>query len=189
MTLAVNRRILTVDDTPSIHEDYRKILGAATDDGAQQKSLAAARAAFFGKAVTETVSRERQGSTYTIDSALQDEEALALVQKSIAKDQRYALAFVDIRMPPGWDGVKTIQELWKVDPDLQCVICTAFSDYSWEQTIDALGRSDKLLILKKPFDPAEIRQLAMALTEKWNSHERELHARRAIEATEAEARA
>ena len=189
MTLAVNRRILTVDDTPSIHEDYRKILGAATDDGAQQKSLAAARAAFFGKAVTETVSRERQGSTYTIDSALQGEEALALVQKSIAKDQRYALAFVDIRMPPGWDGVKTIQELWKVDPDLQCVICTAFSDYSWEQTIDALGRSDKLLILKKPFDPAEIRQLAMALTEKWNSHERELHARRAIEAKEAEARA
>lgn len=188
MTYEPNRRILTVDDTPSIHDDYRKILGAAVDTVAQQRGLASARAAFFGKTVAPNgVAQDL--ARYSIDSALQGEEALALVQKSVEEKRPYALAFVDIRMPPGWDGVRTIQELWKVDPSVQCVICTAFSDYSWEQTVETLGRSDSLLILKKPFDAVEIRQLATALTEKWNSTAREHEARRAIEAKEAEARA
>lgn len=187
MSLQPNRRILTVDDTPAIHEDYRKILGASGAAPEQQQSLAAARAAFFGK--PEAPSPKSPALGYTIDNALQGQDALALVQKSLEEKRPYAVAFVDIRMPPGWDGVRTIQELWRVDPALQCVICTAFSDYSWEQTVDTLGRSDKLLILKKPFDPVEIRQLATALTEKWNSTAREAAARTAIEAKEAEARA
>lgn len=187
MTYVPNRRILTVDDTPSIHDDYRKILGSALDKGDQQRSLAAARAAFFGNAGA-VKSANQDAAQFTIDSALQGEDALALVEKSIKEARPYALAFVDIRMPPGWDGVKTIQELWRVDPALQCVICTAFSDYSWEQTVETLGRSDRLLILKKPFDPVEIRQLATALTEKWNSTARELVARKAIEGKESEAR-
>ena len=77
-------------------------------------------------------------------------------------------AFVDIRMPPGLDGIQTIKEIWKIAPDIQTVICTAFSDYSWEQTISELGTNDNLLILKKPFDSAAVRQLACALTKKWH---------------------
>jgi len=183
-----NHRILTVDDSPSIHEDFRKILGAGPDTAAQQRGLESARAAFYGRPTGESCSASVQAS-YSIDCALQGEEALTLVQGAVAAKRPYALAFVDIRMPPGWDGVRTIQELWKVDPLLQCVICTAFSDYSWEQMVETLGRSDNLLILKKPFDAVEIRQLATALTEKWNSTAREHMARRAIEAKEAEARA
>ena len=79
----------------------------------------------------------------------------------------YALAFVDMRMPPGWDGVETIQEIWKVDPRLQIVICTAHSDYSWDEVLGKLGVEDRLLILKKPFDNIEVAQLASALTTKW----------------------
>jgi two-component system sensor histidine kinase/response regulator len=188
MSHAPNRRILTVDDTPSIHDDYRKILGAAVDSVALQRGLASARAAFFGTPESSKFGA-RDVASYSIDSALQGEEALALVKVALQEKRPYALAFVDIRMPPGWDGVRTIQELWKVDPSLQCVICTAFSDYSWEQMVETLGRSDSLLILKKPFDAVEIRQLATALTEKWNSTAREHEARRAIEAKEAEARA
>jgi len=188
MSYEPNRRILTVDDTPSIHEDYRKILGAAVDTVAQQRGLATVRAAFFGQPVAQKGGALELAS-YSIDSALQGEEALALVTKAVDEQRPYALAFVDIRMPPGWDGVRTIKELWEVDPSLQCVICTAFSDYSWEQTVETLGRSDRLLILKKPFDAVEIRQLATALTEKWNSTAREHEARRAIEMKEAEARA
>lgn len=187
MSYVPNRRVLTVDDTPSIHEDYKKLLGAAADAGGQQH-LAAARAAFFGKAEVAKPAVSELGS-FEIQTALQGQEALDLVVRSKEQGRPFAVAFVDIRMPPGWDGVRTIQELWNVDPDLQCVICTAFSDYSWEQTVETLGRSDRLLILKKPFDPVEIRQLATALTEKWNSTARERDARLAIEAKEAEARA
>jgi PAS domain S-box-containing protein len=77
------------------------------------------------------------------------------------------MALVDVRMPPGWDGVETIGRLWRVDPHLQAVICTAYSDYSWTDIVRRLGNSDNLLILKKPFDNIEVIQLAHALTNKW----------------------
>ena len=70
-------------------------------------------------------------------------------------------------MPPGWDGIETIKHMWKVDPDIQVVICTAYSDYSWEETVKQLGMGDNYLILKKPFDIVAVRQLACALTRKW----------------------
>lgn len=77
------------------------------------------------------------------------------------------MAFVDVRMPPGWDGVETAAHLWEAAPDLQVVICTAYSDYSWDEMIGQFGTNDRLVILKKPFDNIEVLQLACALTEKW----------------------
>ncbi|MFH1417732.1 MAG: response regulator, partial [Planctomycetota bacterium] len=77
-------------------------------------------------------------------------------------------AFVDVRMPPGWDGIETVARLWKEDPYVQVVICTAYSDYSWGEMVERLGLSDQLVILKKPFDSVEVRQLAAALAEKWH---------------------
>jgi signal transduction histidine kinase len=152
------RRILVIDDNESIHADFRKILVSA--EGSEE--LASARAAFFDEAQAESSS----GATYTVDSAYQGREGLDCVRAAIERGEPYSLAFVDMRMPPGWDGVQTIRELWKVDPDLQVVICTAFSDYTWNQMLDSLGRTDKLLILKKPFEPIEAQQVAGALTQK-----------------------
>jgi len=62
-------------------------------------------------------------------------------------------------MPPGWDGVETIGHLWKVDPDLQIVICTAHSDYNWRDISKQLGMSDSFVVLKKPFDVIEVSHL------------------------------
>ncbi len=90
-----------------------------------------------------------------------------MVQKALAENDPYALAFVDIRMPPGWDGVETLERLWECSPDIQAVICTAYSDYSWDDISRRLGQTDSLLILKKPFDTAEVLQVAHALTRKW----------------------
>ena len=81
----------------------------------------------------------------------------------------YALAFVDIRMPPGIDGVETTARLWKADPDLQVVLCSAYADYSWEEVARRLGINQRLLILRKPFDNIEVRQMAHALAQKWDS--------------------
>jgi signal transduction histidine kinase len=99
------------------------------------------------------------------------------------------MAFLDVRMPPGWDGVETAKHLWEVEPDLQIVICTAFSDYTWQDTVAALGRTDRLLILKKPFDRVEVCQLASALTEKWNLVMKERASLQTAIRAEAEARA
>jgi PAS domain S-box-containing protein len=77
------------------------------------------------------------------------------------------MAFVDMRMPPGWDGLQTIEQMWKHDPYLEVVICTAYSDRSWREISDILDRPEQLLILKKPFDSIEAKQLAASLSQKW----------------------
>ncbi len=153
------QRILVIDDNRAIHEDFRKIFG-----GGDTESLDAAEESLFGDTNTSTQpSRPR----YTIDSAYQGREGLAIVQSAQAEGKPYAMAFVDVRMPPGWDGIETVARIWEVYPDLQVVICTAYSDYSWDDMTQKLGHSDRLVILKKPFDNVEVLQLAGSLTEKW----------------------
>jgi diguanylate cyclase len=156
-----NRRILVIDDNAQIHEDFRKIL-TASDNG--DADLAAAERAVFGDAAT-TKSRP----SFELDFALQGEEGLERVRIALAAGRPYAMAFVDMRMPPGWDGLETIGRLWDVDPDLQVAICSAHSDYDWMDVIARLGHADKLLIIKKPFEIIEIIQCASALTRKWQN--------------------
>ena len=132
MIIEANRRLLLVDDNPAIHEDFRKVL-LNTDK--RNHALDAAEAVLFGDEAKPLI----QGAKFTIDSAFQGQEALEKVRQAIAEGQPYALAFVDVRMPPGWDGVETIEHLWKEDPALQIVVCTAYSDYSWEKMIQRLG--------------------------------------------------
>lgn len=159
------KRILLVDDGPAIHKDFRKILTTERNQ-ANDDALEEAKNAIFGKKPKEDKQKETF-SSFIIDSAYQGQEALDMVEKAIGEGKPYALAFVDVRMPPGWDGIATVKRLWEVDPDLQIVICTAYSDYSWEEIRQQLGDSDAFLILKKPFDIMEVRQLAEALTTKW----------------------
>jgi CheY-like chemotaxis protein len=154
-----NLRVIVIDDSESIHEDFRKIL-TGNDSLVKSDKL---EEALFGNAV-ET----KREVGFSVDSAYQGQEGLEVVQKASQDGKPYAMAFIDVRMPPGWDGIETTARIWAIDPDLQVVICTAYSDYSWGEMIDRLGHSDKLLILKKPFDNVEVLQLATALTEKWH---------------------
>src|SRR5688500_2848555 len=156
----LHRRILLCDDSPAIHEDIRKILSAR---GGLSDDLDRMEADLFDQEPATDARDE-----YQIDSAYQGAEALALVRDAHAEGRPYSLAFVDVRMPPGWDGIETINQLWRVDPDLQVVICTAYSDHSWSEIIRKLAPSDNLLILRKPFAAVEIRQLAHTLTTKWS---------------------
>lgn len=149
-------RILLIDDNPSIHADFRKILGGST---AQESSLATATAALFGEPVPASAS-----SSFEIASAMQGQEGIDMVQQAVEEGRPYALAFIDVRMPPGMDGIETTAKIWETYPDLQVVICTAYSDYSWDEMIEKIGGSDRLLILKKPFDTVEALQLAHTLT-------------------------
>jgi diguanylate cyclase (GGDEF)-like protein len=163
MTYQLNRRILIIDDQKSIHEDYRKVIGSRQRD---PSVINEAAMNLFGE--EEESGRSAWQESFEIDSAYQGEEGLQMVQKALEEGRPYALAFVDIRMPPGWDGVDTVRRIWEVDPEILIVICSAYSDYSWEQMVEHLGRTDRFLILKKPFEQIEVRQFAMALTERWN---------------------
>jgi two-component system, sensor histidine kinase and response regulator len=160
-----NHRVLVIDDNPSIHADIRKILCPQISEAAA--SLDTLESALLGD-TPGAAPKKAPAARITVDSAYQGREGLELVKKAVAAGEPYAMAFVDVRMPPGWDGVETTIELWKVAPDLQIVICTAYSDYSWDEMLAKIGGSDRLVVLKKPFDTIEVLQLANALTEKWN---------------------
>jgi CheY-like chemotaxis protein len=151
-------RLLIVDDNESIHDDLKKILLPPEIDF----ELAADEAILFGTTAAP-------GVVFEIDSALQGQAGLECMLRARDDGRPYALAFVDVRMPPGWDGIETIGHLWQADPDLQIVICTAHSDYNWHDISQRLGTSDSFVILKKPFDMIEVSQLAHAMTTKWAS--------------------
>jgi diguanylate cyclase (GGDEF)-like protein len=155
----INRRILVVDDNVSIHHDFLKIL--QPDMGSEV--LEQARGALFSE-----VSRACVSDQFTLRCADQGATALALVEAAVKEGNPYAVAFVDMRMPPGWDGLETIERLWGADPELQVVICTAYSDQPWDEIRARIGRTDRLLILQKPFNSVEVLQLATALCRKWD---------------------
>ncbi len=176
-----NRRVIVIDDNEAIRKDFAKILGEGESESA---SLSDARSAFLGGPVEKTSNLP----TFELTQAGQGAEGIAIVREARAAGEPFALAFVDVRMPPGMDGVQAIEKMWELQPDLQVVICTAFADYSFEEIIEKLGTSDNLLILKKPFEPVEVRQLACALTEKWNTILRERERLVLLNEAEREAR-
>ncbi|MEP7015664.1 MAG: response regulator [Verrucomicrobiota bacterium] len=153
-----NRRILIVDDNASIQSDFRKILSADDAD-----NIEAEEGMLFGRRTALV-----RPAQFSLDSAFQGQQALELVRSSVERGERYAVVFIDERMPPGWNGLKTTEKLWEVDPDLQIVICTGHSDYTWEEMMEAISFPERMLILKKPFDAIEVLQLAHALAEKWS---------------------
>lgn len=160
----MNMRIMVIDDSNDVREDFKKILIRTKNN--HDTTLAALEKDLLDLEPTDN-DVSTLLSNFIIDTASQGKEGFEKIAAAFHKGEPYALAFVDIRMPPGMDGVQTIKEIWRVDPNIQIVICTAYSDYSWEQTIQQLGQTDNLLILKKPFDNIAVRQLASALTKKW----------------------
>ena len=150
-------RILIVDDNPDIHRDIEKCLAGPAKPGALQ----ALEREMFGSGASESAH-----PVYEIVSAHQGEQGVAACAQALREDRRFSAAFVDMRMPPGIDGLETIERLWKLDPGLQVILCTAFSDYSWKQISGRLGRRDDMLVLRKPFEQIEVQQMALALCEK-----------------------
>ncbi len=159
-TLDATPRVLVIDDNRAIHDDFRKILGAGCAVDTEFDQLEAL--------LLEESTAQDQRAPITLDSAYQGQEGYEMVQRARAEGQPYCLAFVDIRMPPGWDGIETVLKIWESDPEIQIVICSAYSDYSWEDMVRKLGQSDRFLVLKKPFDSIEVRQFVAALSQRWS---------------------
>ena len=154
-----NRRVLVVDDTAMIHDDFMKVLAPI----GPASTLDRAEAELFGEETKKPSAVE-----FKLTSAFQGQEAIDKVRDALASDEPFAVAFMDVRMPPGMDGVQATRKLLEMDERIQIVLCTAYSDHSWLNIVETVGETDRLLILKKPFDAIEIRQMALALTTKWN---------------------
>jgi CheY-like chemotaxis protein len=158
MTPYDQRRVLVIDDEPAMHVDFRRVLEAP----AANLLLESLEAQMFEAAPPASVPRG-----FEILSAQQGRDGVEIARAELAGGRPFPVAFVDMRMPPGWDGLQTVKALWEVDPRVQVVFCTAYSPYSWPDALQDLGGEDRLMIVKKPFDPIEVWQAATVLSAKW----------------------
>ena len=131
-----SNRVLIVDDSPAIHSDFDKILAPVAES--EVKLSAALHDLFVDSGQVED-RPDHTSIAFALSHAHQGQEAFEMIAEAEAANNPFALAFVDVRMPPGWDGVETISRVWAEHPRVEMVICTAFSDYSWEQMRPQLG--------------------------------------------------
>lgn len=153
--------ILIVDDQETILDSFATLLGppSAGDQDIMLDELEVAMGGVPANTVTTP--------TYQLRYARQGLDAIRECEIALAENRPFSVAFLDIHMPPGIDGVETAVRLWKLQPDLEIVLCTAHAMYSWHAILARLPVRDQLVILRKPFDPIEVRQLASCLSEKW----------------------
>ena len=164
-----NNRILLCDDNRSIHADLLKIL-KPRELKADSDILRDMESRIFDMEDADLISPPNPYSLdLEIDHAYSGGEAMEKVRCANEEGRPYALVFMDVRMPPGPDGVKTIKDIWELLPQTEVVIVTAYSDYSWNEVVEKLGANDKLLYLRKPVSTITVRQIALNLTHKWNS--------------------
>lgn len=160
-----NNRVLVVDDDPEILRIFKSVLQPEKSD-ADTNPL---NDLLKPSGPEEQDQRER---CFEVDTVQQGEDGYKLVQQAIDKGLPYSVMFTDMRMPPGWDGVKTAQEVRRIDNTIGIVVVTAYSDASVSEIVSKVGFTDRLLYLKKPFDEEEILQLADSLSMRWNLEEK-----------------
>jgi signal transduction histidine kinase len=148
-------RTLIIDDDALIHQVFAKML--SRDFTRSDRSQPAGRSM-----------PDSDFPVFEVDSAFTGQQGLECVLRALAEHRPYTMAFVDMRMKAGWDGIETIARIWHECSDLQIIICTGHTDFTWHDIIKRFGHTDRLLMLKKPFDVMDVRQLAYALAEKWN---------------------
>jgi PAS domain S-box-containing protein len=157
-----NNRVLIIDDDPEIREAYRMVLSPEHEMGGTSGARLA-RLLDNGR-----MPEPSPQPSFELSFASQGSEGVRIAGTALESNQPFAVAFIDIRMPPGLDGMETAARIRRIDPDMEIVIVTAYSDRSREEIVRAVGAPEKLLFLRKPFDPEELIQMALSLTAKWN---------------------
>jgi diguanylate cyclase (GGDEF)-like protein len=166
-------RVLIVDDEEIIRDAYRQILCQSVT-GTQETELRDLRARLFKKPPVneEVVEKRRVGRTFEAVFCEQAESAIAEVRRSLARGQPFAVVFLDMRMPPGKDGVWAAARIRELDPAIEIVVCTAYSDVDPAEVANIVPPEEKLSYLQKPFHPHEVRQTTIALASKWEAERR-----------------
>jgi signal transduction histidine kinase len=153
-------RALVIDGDAKVHKLFKELLHSARPG---EPGVAPA-----GKESPEATMAPADFPMFEVDSVFQGEDGLARIAEALSAGRPYTMVFVDMRLSPGWDGIETLSRIWKECFELQIVICAEHKDYSWHELIRRFGHSGRLLILTKPFDTTEVRQVAFSLAEKWD---------------------
>ena len=162
-----NTRVLIVDDQDEIHTDFREMLGTQGWKAASDNLVDA----FLPKDFEDTTAYL---PSFELSHASSGDEAYEIVKVARQSNQPFAVAYIDIRMPPGMDGVETIQRIRKLERDLEIVIMTAYTDKPLHEIVTNMELLHKLLYIRKPVAREEIQQITASLVEKWNVEQESL---------------
>lgn len=158
--MEINKKILLIDDQEEILNSLKKLLAGEDNLSNINNKMKDLVNDFF-----KEESKEKE--TYDVHTALDGETGYKLVKKALEEGEPYSVVTVDMRMP-GWDGLKTAQEIRKIDSNIEIIIITAYTDIKREELVNKIGKPEKLLYLKKPFEKEEILQVILSLTTKWS---------------------
>jgi len=155
-------KLLFVDDELDILNGYSSLFVKK-----ERKEFETLLDNFLGK--NESISIKDQFEDYDVVTANQGQTAVDIVKQSLKVKSPIKVAFIDMRMPPGISGMETAKLIRRLDPKIEIVIVTAYSDNDFRTVLHEVGSPDKILFLKKPFDQQEIKQLALNLVNKYNN--------------------
>jgi diguanylate cyclase (GGDEF)-like protein len=163
-------RVLVVDDEDEVRDAYRQILLEA-DVNRDLAAFRDLRTRLFRKPDDAAAAPEPAARGATFDPVFCDgaDAAVTAVKEALAQEQPFAVVFLDMRMPPGPDGVWAAARIRELDPAIEIVICTAYSDVDPLEIGGIVPPEEKLSYLQKPFHPHEVRQMTIALASKWRA--------------------
>ena len=166
-------RVLIVDDEPEIRDAYRQIL-AESEASLEMTGFHELRSRLFRKNPEEALRKAAMRTSTAFEPVFceQATQAVAAVKEGLARNEPFAVVFLDVRMPPGPDGVWAATQIRELDPAIEIVICTAYSDADPGEIGGLVPPEDKLSYLQKPFHPHEVRQMTIALGSKWRAERR-----------------
>lgn len=167
-------RILVVDDEKNILKSYQRIFrnrrrgSEATESSTMIGKTAVSEENLFSEIVEPLEMEDEMAiDSFHLVEATQGEEAVEIVSQGLLKQQYFSLILLDVRMPPGIDGIETARRIRDLDPDVEIVIMTGFTDYTFEEMIKKIGSSRRLLYLHKPFNPKDLKEIAITLIHNW----------------------
>ena len=170
--MSLNKRILIADDERDLREYLAKLLLGANRKNEISFLVEKMRGRLRGRAIvnnSEQDSSEIRDEPYEIYTAGNGADAIQMTRDAVDSAKPFAVIFLDIRMPPGPDGLETAKKINEIDPNAEIVVMTAYADHDHKTISEAVPRPEKLLYIKKPFHPDEISQAAFCLTAKWNA--------------------
>ncbi len=156
-----NRRVLVIDDDIEVQHFYRKAL--AKNERPDLSALSELNALLQQ---TETAKESDSSPTFELITATQGEEGIERLLEQHEQGREVAVAFVDVRIPPGINGLETARRLREIDPDLVIVIVSAYSDFSMKEFRESID--DQLYFLQKPPKAEELEHMACITTKSWN---------------------
>jgi predicted signal transduction protein with EAL and GGDEF domain len=166
-------RVLIADDEAEVRDAYRQILSDA-DMSSETAVFHNLRDRLFAQNLPQHAARNLSAGETTFIPVFCEgsEAAVAAVRTALAAEEPFAVAFLDMRMPPGPDGVWAAARIRELDPAIEIVMCTAYSDIDPRDIGGMVPPEEKLSYLQKPFHPHEIRQMTISLASKWRSEHR-----------------